>query len=75
MLTDGSLTVGSVKVRILISKLEAQLRFDVLPDGDERETMREKIQMCELVLASLDGRPTSLGSDVRDLQHANPIWS
>jgi hypothetical protein len=74
MLTDGSLTVGSVKTRILISKLEAQLRFDVLPDGDERETMREKIQMCDLVLASLDGRPTSFGSDAQDLRHSNPVW-
>jgi hypothetical protein len=56
MLIDASLTVASVKTRILLCELEARLRYDVLPDGHERDTIREKIEMCELVLNCLNGK-------------------
>jgi hypothetical protein len=53
MLFDGALTVGTVQTRVLLSKMEAQLRYDVLPECAERQTIREKIEMCELVLRTL----------------------
>lgn len=57
MLFDGPLTVGTVQTRVLLSKMEAQLRYEVLPEGAERQTIREKIEMCELVLRSLGAAP------------------
>lgn len=44
-----------IKIRILLKKLEAQLRYDVLPDGDERNKLREYIAKCEDCLAHWDG--------------------
>ena len=40
-----------IKTRILIKKLEAQLRYDVLPDGDERDKLRDLIEGCDECLA------------------------
>ena len=36
-----------IKTRILLKKQEAQLRYDVLPDGDERKKLRALIEACE----------------------------
>ena len=47
-----------IKIRILLKKLEAQLRYDVLPDGDEREELRKHIAECEEYLAHWDGSRT-----------------
>jgi hypothetical protein len=51
-----------IKTRILLKKLEAQLRYDVLPDGDEREQLRKLIEACEECLgdwnhSNVEGRP------------------
>ena len=54
MFFDGPLTAGTVQTRVLLSKMEAQLRYEVLPEGAERQTIREKIEMCELVLRTLE---------------------
>jgi hypothetical protein len=51
-----------IKTRILLKKLEAQLRSDVLPEGDEREKLRKLIEACQKCLADwndlgVEGRP------------------
>ena len=43
------------KLRILLKKLEAQLRYDVLPDGDERDKLGELIKECDDCLADWKG--------------------
>jgi hypothetical protein len=45
------LAMDWIKTRILLKKLEAQLRCDVLPDGAEREKLRKLIEACEEYLA------------------------
>jgi hypothetical protein len=44
-----------IKFRILLKKLEAQLRYDVLPDGDERRKLSALIEECEECLAGWNG--------------------
>jgi hypothetical protein len=44
-----------IKFRILLKKLEAQLRYDVLPDGDERAKLSALIAECEECLAGWNG--------------------
>ena len=65
MLFDGPLTTGTVRARVLLSRAEAQLRYDVLPDCGERQTIREKIDMCDLLLNTLLDSPPARnrGSD------------
>jgi hypothetical protein len=47
----GGFAMDWIKTRILLKKLEAQLRCDVLPDGDERKKLRKLIEACEHCLA------------------------
>jgi hypothetical protein len=44
-----------IKSRIFLKKLEAQLRYDVLPDGDERKKLSALIEECEECLAGWNG--------------------
>jgi CheY-like chemotaxis protein len=50
MLMDESLTIDTIRERALVGRSEAQMRHEILPDGDERQTFREKIEMYDLVL-------------------------
>jgi len=52
-----------IKIRILLNKLEAQLRYDVLPDGDKREKLRKHIAECEEYLAHWDGSSREASSN------------
>lgn len=38
---------------ILVTKLDAQLLYDVLPPGEERRRLSEKIRACEIALTFL----------------------
>jgi hypothetical protein len=40
-------------VEILVTKLDAQLLFEVLPVGEERRRLSEKIRACEIALTFL----------------------
>ena len=44
-----------IKTRILLKKLEAQLRYDTMPDGDERKKLGALIEECEECLAGWNG--------------------
>ena len=62
MFVKAVFAVDWIKTRVLLKKLEAQLRYDVLPDGDEREKLREVIAACEECLgdwnhSSVEDRP------------------
>jgi hypothetical protein len=45
--------VDWIKTRILLKKLEAQLLYDVLPDGEERQKLSALIRECD---ECLDGQ-------------------
>ena len=40
-------------VEILVTKLDAQLLYEVLPPGEERRRLSEKIRACEIALIFL----------------------
>jgi hypothetical protein len=59
-----------IKTRILLKKLEAQLRYDVLPDGDARQRLRALIEACDECLGdwnhfTVKGRPYVSNGDRR----------
>jgi hypothetical protein len=67
-------TFVSLKIQVLICKLETQLLLDVLPDSNERQTMREKMEMYDLILQRCDGysaqpEPTKTTKDRRGTGH------
>ena len=50
MLIDESLTNETLMARALVGRSEAQQRHDILPEGDERQTLREKIDLFDLLI-------------------------
>ena len=57
VLMDELLSSETLMARALVGKSEAQLRHDILPEGDERQTMREKIHLYDLLLNLNDNTP------------------